>query len=960
MRTAPAGRQAAAVAACVAGLAGLVVPVPAALSAPAEPFLSEYVEGSSNNKALEITNPTGAPVDLAAGGHAVRMYFNGSSSPGLIVNLTGTVAPGDVFVLAHASAAPAVLAQADQTSGAGWFNGDDAVELVRAGTILDAVGQVGSDPGTEWGSGLTSTADNTLRRKAGAGPDTGTGDAFDPAAEWDGFPTDAFDGLGHPGAGTGTPPAPAVLPIGTVQGPTTDAEDGATDASPHVGRTVRVRGVVHSPTLTGSGQRGFFLQEAAGASDADPLTSDGIFVFTGRFTTLVGGDAPRVGDEVVVSGRVSEFFGLTQLSGASLVERARSGVDLDAEVPAAEAAPPDEAEDAERWWERREGTRVRLPAGSPVVSGRDVFARSGDAEVWAVRPDHPVARRADRYARRVFRDPHPLDNRPEALFDDANGYRIVLGSLGLKGAAGDPATILAPARTYDTVTNAPAGGVYFSFGRYQVQVTEQLVLATGADPAANAPPEAPDRALEWSAATFNVENLYDFRDDPTDGCDFAGDAGCPGVSPPFDYVPASEAEYRAHLAGLAAQVTVDLHSPDLLLVQEAEDQDLCSVAAGALSCGGAEAGAEAGDGKPDTLQELALAVAAAGGPPDDAALDRDGADDRGIVSGFLYRTDRVELLPADAGDPVLGADPGVDHRGEPLAHNADVSNPKALNATLPADVDRSTGTDGPNVFTRAPQVGRFRLWRAGIGTSTFADVWAVGNHFSSGPDRRVGQRREQAAYNAAIARALAAAGEGRVLVGGDLNVFPRPDDPFRPGHARFPSDQLAPLYDDAGLANLYDRLVAEAPSSAYSYVFEGQAQTLDHLFASAALQGEVLAVRAAHVNADWPAAHDGDGARGASDHDPQVARVALRPGLDGLAALVRYLADQGALDKVAEEALGRRLDKVERFAEEGKGDAAADQLAAFADQALDLAPAHLAPALARALADEASLVVLGG
>lgn len=63
---------------------------------------------------------------------------------------------------------------------------------------------------------------------------------------------------------------------------------------------------------------------------------------------------------------------------------------------------------------------------------------------------------------------------------------------------------------------------------------------------------------------------------------------------------------------------------------------------------------------------------------------------------------------------------------------------------------------------------------------------------------------------------------------------------------------------------------------------------------------------------------------------------------------------------MAEEALGRRLDKVARFAEEGKGDAAADQLAAFADRASDLAPDHLAPALGLALAEEASLVVLGG
>ncbi len=853
---------------------------------PTEPFFSEYVEGTSNNKALEVANPTAIPIDLGADGYAVRMYFNGSATVGLTITLTGTIAPGDVFVLAQSSANPTILAQADQTNGAGWFNGDDAVVLVRGSTVLDSVGQVVFDPGTEWGTGLTSTADNTLRRKAGAGPDTATGDPFDPAGEWDGFPTDTFDGLGHPGAGTGTPPPPpppTVLPIGTVQGQTTDAEDGATDASPYAGQTVVVRGVVHSLTLTGGGQRGFFLQNTAATADGDVLTSDGIFVFMSRFTSLIGGYVPQVADEVVISGRVSEFFNFTQLSSAGLVERLRTGVDLDVEVPAFEMAPPDDLDAAERYWERREGMRARLPAGSLAVSGRDVFGSSGDAEVWAIRGDHPVARRADPYARRVFRDPHPLDNRPE-LFDDANGYRIVLGSLGLKGITDDPSAILAPARTFDTVTNAPTGGVYFSFGKYQVQVTEQLVLAPGADPAANAPPQAPTRELEWSASTFNVENLYDFRDDPTDGCDFAGNAGCPGVSPPFDYVPSSDADYRAHLGGLAAQVVGDLHAPDLLLVQEAEDQDICSVAGAVLACGATGDG----DGKPDTLQELALAIAAAAGPAYDAVLDRDGADDRGIVSGFLYRSDRVELLPATAADPVLGTDPGLDYRGAPLDFNTDVSNPKALNAVLPADVDRSTGTDGSNVFTRAPQVGRFRIWRGPLGTSTFIDVWAVSNHFSSGPDRRVGQRREQAAYNAAIARTLEAAGEQRALVGGDLNVFPRPDDPFRPGDTRFPSDQLAPLYD-AGLFNLYDLLVAEVPSSAYSYVFEGQAQTLDHLFVSEVLRAEVGDMRAAHVNADWPADHDADGARGVSDHDPQVATFSLgaaRPICGGQAATI--------------------------------------------------------------------------
>jgi predicted extracellular nuclease len=92
-------------------------------------FISEYVEGSSYNKAIEIYNGTGAPVDLEAGGYSVKIYFNGSDSAGQTVRLSGSIVDGDVFVLAHTSADAAILAEADQTSGSVLFNGDDAVTL---------------------------------------------------------------------------------------------------------------------------------------------------------------------------------------------------------------------------------------------------------------------------------------------------------------------------------------------------------------------------------------------------------------------------------------------------------------------------------------------------------------------------------------------------------------------------------------------------------------------------------------------------------------------------------------------------------------------------------------------------------------------------------------------------------------------------------------------------------------
>lgn len=66
---------------------------------PAELFFSEYVEGSSYNKALEIFNGTGATVDLAAGGYNILMYYNGNTTSTYTITLTGSVAHNDAFVI---------------------------------------------------------------------------------------------------------------------------------------------------------------------------------------------------------------------------------------------------------------------------------------------------------------------------------------------------------------------------------------------------------------------------------------------------------------------------------------------------------------------------------------------------------------------------------------------------------------------------------------------------------------------------------------------------------------------------------------------------------------------------------------------------------------------------------------------------------------------------------------------
>ena len=144
----------------------------------------------------------------------------------------------------------------------------------------------------------------------------------------------------------------------------------------------------------------------------------------------------------------------------------------------------------------------------------------------------------------------------------------------------------------------------------------------------------------------------------------------------------------------------------------------------------------------------------------------------------------------------------------------------------------------------------------------------INNHFKSSPDICTGHRTEQAKYNAALVQFIEGAKPGaRIVVGGDLNVYPRPDDI---GYGA--SDQLGSLYDPAlGLQNLWEVLLAEHPESAYSYVYLGMAQTLDQMFVNQPLLADLQQFHIAHINSDFPADYPDDVARGTSDHDPNVA-----------------------------------------------------------------------------------------
>ncbi|WP_051986579.1 ExeM/NucH family extracellular endonuclease [Pseudidiomarina atlantica] len=454
----------------------------ASSAAHADIIISEYIEGSSNNKAIEFYNAGTTEINLST--YVLEVYSNGSTTAGNTVALEGTLPANGIYVVAHPSASDAIQALADKTGNL-FYNGNDALVLKNGDTVIDSMGQVGVDEA--WASDGVAMAEQSIRRKDSVlSGDTDPSDAYFPSDTFNAGERDDISNLGqHLGFGSGGEPEPEPEPapeFGACGDSATliSAVQGSGFSSPVVGNEVVVEAVVTGVFLDGDRPLdGFFLQEEDADQDADASTSEGVFVY--HQDTAVA-----VGDVVRLAGAVSEYYDSTQISGLTGITVCSTGASV---TPANFSLPV--AEMAE--FEAVEGMLVSFEH-DVVVTNTETLGRYG--EFWIA-------------AERLFTPTQVAE--PAA----GSGVNYGLNAMLIDDAQGgsNPAVVpfpagglsaLNPLRLGTEITR-PTGVINYSFSEYRLLPTSDLQYVD-TNPRTDSPVLADEGDLR--VASFNVGNFF--------------------------------------------------------------------------------------------------------------------------------------------------------------------------------------------------------------------------------------------------------------------------------------------------------------------------------------------------------------------------------------------------------------------------------------------------------------------
>ncbi|MBX7185203.1 MAG: cadherin-like beta sandwich domain-containing protein, partial [Vicinamibacteria bacterium] len=629
----------------------------------------------------------------------------------------------------------------------------------------------------------------------------------------------------------------SLTPIHDIQGP------GA--SSPVVGASVTTTGIV-----TGVKSNGFFLQEPDATVDADPLTSEGIFVFTSSAPPA----AVALGNKVQVAGTVSEFVPsadplqppLTEITGPAVVLLS-AGNPLPAPVTLTPSFPdPGGAHDQ---LERLEGMRVSI--ASLTVTG----ATAGNvSETNATATSTGVFYGVVTGVARPFRepgiqapDPAPAGAIPPIPRFDSNPERIRVDSDGLVGSG-------AMEVGWGTTITGLVGPLDYNTRTYTVlpDPTPAPVVTGGPTPT----PVTTPLGSEFTVASYNLERFFDAVNDP-------------GIGEPVLTVTA----FNNRLAKASLGIRNYLKTPDIVGIVECENLTTLQALASRISSDAIAAA------QPDPLYQAFLF---------------EGNDVGGIDVGFLVKTAIV-----------AGATPRVTVNSvTQFGLATTILNPDSsadlLNDRPPLVLDAVINHASGATFPVVVIVNHLRSLLGVDDTSAGPNGWATAG------DRVRNKRQKQAEFlaNLVQTRQIANPAEHIILVG-DFNAFE-----FNDGYGDTmnviagtppPDNQTVVPGDGIDLVSpdLVNLSSTAAPSERYSYVFDGNAQSLDHALINAALSSDTLARREEHprINGDFPetARNSTVSVTRLSDHDPIVTFFRVASFLSGNANLSNMTLSSGTL-----------------------------------------------------------------